>query len=92
MLECPEWDDNQTIEGNRDLFRQSIPDFPMLAKIFHSYEDYSYNGHDLESLRKECRLLLSKATDSQAAKAFRKLIYASDQAANAGCTFMLVCD
>lgn len=92
MLGCPDYDRNRTTEGNRDLFRQSIPDFPMLGKIFHSYEDYSYNGHDLERLRNECRHLLSRATDTKAAKALRKLIYASDQAVNAGCALMLVCD
>jgi hypothetical protein len=92
LLGCPEYDHNQTEERNRELFRQSIPDFPMLGQVFDSYEDYSYHGYDLERLRNECRLLQSRATDATASKALRKLIYACDEATNAGCALMLVCD
>lgn len=92
MLGCPEYDLNQTKERNRELFHQSIPDFPMLAEIFDNYEDYSYNGSDMERLRNECHLLLSRATHANGNKALRKLLYACDEAAKAGCALMLVCD
>lgn len=92
MLGCPEYDRNETQERNRELFRQSVADFPMLSEIFDQYEDYSYDGRAIERLRNECRLLQSRATDAKANKALRKLIYACDEAISAGCALMLVCD
>ena len=69
-----------------------MPDLPMLRRIFQMYEDYRFDVVEVNELRKECTTLVARAADSAANKALRKLIYGCDEALNATCGLMFVCD
>ncbi len=67
-------------ERNRKLFQQSIPDYPMLGRIFDMYEDYIFNFEEVGKLRQECLKAMPLASSSAANLALRKLIYVCDEA------------
>jgi hypothetical protein len=79
-------------ERNRKMFQQSIPDYPMLARIFDMYEDYIYIPEEVIELRNECFHLKTKMTEPNAIKALRKLIYACTEVSKTRCNLMFVCD
>jgi hypothetical protein len=92
VLHCPEFDLNESREKNRELFSQSIPEYPMLGQIWDNYEDYVFTPEEIVKLRNECLKLKAEVTEPEAVKALRKLIYACDEASKAGCNLMFVCD
>lgn len=79
-------------ERNRKKFQQSVPDYPMLARIYDMYEDYLYTPEEITELRSECLRLKTKLTEPNAVKALRKLIYACNEVSKTGCNLMFVCD
>jgi hypothetical protein len=85
-------DINEYEERNRKKFQQSIPEYPMLVRIFDMYEDYVFTHEEIIKLRNECLKLKSELTEPNAVRALRKLIYACDEASEVGWALMFVCD
>src|ERR1043165_28972 len=85
-------DINEYGERNRRLFQQSIPDYPMLSRIFDMYEDYVFTPEEVEMLREECLKEKSFAATAAADLGLRKLIYACHEASKEGRSLMFVCD
>jgi hypothetical protein len=87
VLHCPEGepymqgeDVNDHWERNRRLFQQSIPEYPMLGRIFDMYEDYVFTPEEVGRLREECLRVKSIASNPSAELGLRKLIYVCDEA------------
>ena len=76
-------------EWERDLFRDALPGYPMLGRIWTMYEDFVFRLEELPQLRGECVKLKSETTQPEAVKALRKLIYACDEAAKRGFSLIL---
>jgi hypothetical protein len=85
-------DINELHERNRKKFDKSIPDCPMLSRLFDMYEDYEFSPEELPKLREECEMLKSRATNAEGLKALRKLILAADEGSQRGFHLMFVCD
>lgn len=75
-------DVNEHCERNRRLFQQSIPNYPMLGRIFDMYEDYVFTPEEVERLREECLRVKSFTSNPAADLGLRKLIYARLVACN----------
>jgi hypothetical protein len=86
-LHCPESepyvrgeDTNDWLNRNRRLFERSIPDYPMLGRIFDMYEDYTFTPNEVVLLRDECVRARALSSESSADVALRKIIYCCDVA------------
>jgi hypothetical protein len=79
-------------EQQRIKFHESIPEFPHLRTIYDMYEDYSFDIEEAQELRDECTRLKKRLNDELAIKAVRKIIYGCNQAIEAKCNLMFVCD
>ena len=80
-------------ERNRAIFRQSIPEYPMLGRIWNMYEDVGYTPEQVRQLRDECLKLQAIATaNPHALEALKKLIMACDEAIKVGGGLFLVSD
>ena len=90
---CVEADDYiDRFEWERDLFRDALPEYPMLGRIWTMYDDSVFRLEELPPLRGECVKLKSETTQPEAVKALRKLVYACDEAAKRGFSLMLRSD
>ena len=99
VLKYPGWDDyvegdniHDLHERNRKKFQDSIPEYPMLTRIFDMYEDYQYAPEELPKLREECLSVKSKTSNPGAIKALRKLILAGEEASKRGFHLLFICD
>ena len=99
VLHFPGWDKyikgddvNELHERNRKRFEQTIPEYPMLARIFDMYKDYQFTPEELPWLREECLSVKSKTSNPQAIRALRKLIFACDEASRRGFHLLFICD
>jgi len=99
ILDVPDYDRyvegddiSELHERNRKKFEQSIPDYPMLSRLFDMYEDYKFAPNELPKLREECERLKLRTTNTEGLKALRKLIFAADQASQRGFHLMFICD
>ena len=99
ILKVPDYDRyvegddiNEHHERNRMKFEQSIPDYPMLSRLFDMYEDYKFDPNELPKLREECERLKLRNSNSEGLRALRKLILAADQASKRGFYLMFICD
>jgi hypothetical protein len=79
-------------ERNRRLFQQSIPEYPMLGRIFDMYEDYVFTPEEVERLREECLRVKSFASNPAADLGLRKLIYACNEASKERRSLEFICD
>jgi hypothetical protein len=80
-------------ERNRAAFRQSIPEYPMLGRIWNMYEDVGYTAEQVRQLRDECLKLQATATaNPHAIEALGKLILACNEAIKMGRGLFLVSD
>jgi hypothetical protein len=98
-LHCPEYepynfdeDIDAHTERQRQLFKQSIPEYPMLGRIWDMFEDVSYNSEESKQLREECLKLKSLTTNLRAIRGLEKLIAASDEAIIADTALWLASD
>ncbi|MDQ3686554.1 MAG: hypothetical protein M3430_13280 [Acidobacteriota bacterium] len=91
-LHCPDYDSNETRERNYEIFRQSLPNYPMLGRIWDNYMDYRFTPEQIVMLRSECLKLKAGVCDMEVLKALRKLIYACGEASRTGCSLIFVCD
>lgn len=85
-------DINELHERNRKKFEQTIPQYPMLARIFDLYEDYRFTPEEIQRLREECLDAKSKVSNPGAIKALRKLTFACEEASKRGFNLMFICD
>ena len=85
-------DINELHERNRNKFEKSIPDYPMLSRLFDMYEDYGFSPEELPNLREECETLKLRTTNSEGLKALRKLIFAAREGSKRGFNLMFICD
>jgi hypothetical protein len=79
-------------ERNRRKFERALPEYPLLARIFHMFEDYAFAPDELPKLREECLRVRSKTADREALRALRKLILASNEATKRGFSLMFICE
>ena len=86
-----DWDDLSR-EGQRVKFRQALPEYPMLGRIWDIYEDAAFLPEEVPQLRSECLRVRSEATQPEAVKALRKSIYACDEATKRGFCLLLIGD
>lgn len=99
VLNGPEWGEyagdgsfDEHFERQRVKFQQSIPDFPMLGRIFNMYEDVIYGPTDVKRLRDECLTTQASTTNTHTLEALNKLIHASDEALKVGLGLYLAAD
>ena len=75
-----------------ERLRRSIPNYPMLARIYDMYDDAIYPSADLPLLRDECVTLTSKIHNRWALEMVETLITACDLASADGWGLFLMCD
>jgi hypothetical protein len=89
LLGCPEpsdypYDSGEDVERYeeryRELFKNAIPDYPMLARIWDMYSDVRYQSDDIKALQTECMRALSISRDEKASQWLSKLLTACDLA------------
>jgi hypothetical protein len=85
-------DEVELRERNRRKFERALPEYPLLARIFHMFEDYAFAPDELPKLREECLMVRSKTADREALRALRKLILASNEATKRGFSLMFICE
>jgi len=86
VLECPavqplsDFEDRATWEQRQgERYKEALPRFPMLARIWHTYIDAYFNEKEVIPLRAEC-LELCATSNPLASKALNKLLTACDKA------------
>lgn len=99
VLNCPRWHEytgegtfQEHCECQRMQFQTSIPEFPMLGRIYSLLEDVGYTPADVKRLRDECQTLQERTTDQRAMVSLRKLILACDEALRVGRGLYFVSD
>lgn len=63
------------LNRNRQLFERSIPEYPMLGRIFDMYEEYVFPPNEVAPLRDECVRARTSSADPATDLALRKIIY-----------------
>ena len=58
----------------KQRFREAIPEYPLLARMWNEYEDAFYAPDEIDNLRNECLSVKSKTEDTIALKGLDKLI------------------
>ena len=79
-------------ERNRRKFEESIPEYPLLGRIFDMYEDAVYEAEEVNQLREECLKAREGTEHAGAIKAANKLILACDKASERGLGLRLISD
>jgi hypothetical protein len=65
-------------------FQESIPDYPMLGRIWDTYIDVHYQPEEVRQLRDECLRVKSSTSNPVALRGLDKLIAACDGALKGG--------
>jgi hypothetical protein len=74
-------------------FREALPEYPYLARIWDTYEDTIYEADEINDLKAECvRVQVLAQSDQVASKGLGKLIYACDEALRHGVALELLSD
>lgn len=99
VLRCPEPEPYVKGEDLRQYehrfwlkFQQAIPAFPMLARLWDTYQDVGYSPEEVGRLREECREVAARTDNPRAAEGLGKLIRASEEALTARKGLFLVSD
>ena len=71
---------NEWMGTHRREFQPAIPAYPMLAKIWNTYANVSYQAEEIERLKNECVKVRESTSNSLAKIGLRKLIDACDEA------------
>lgn len=71
-------------ERQRVRFQESIPDYPMLGRIWDTYIDVSYQPEEITHLRDECLRVKASTSNPVALRGLDKLIAACDGALKGG--------
>jgi len=67
-------------ERYRSIFQRTLPNNPMLARIWDIFIYVSFEPEEIEDLRKECLRIQSTTSNKRAQEALAKLIHACDKA------------
>lgn len=86
-LEINEWRRRQ-----KAYFRESLPNYPMLARIWDTYIDVEYKPEEIVALKNECLSVQTKTQDPTALKGLSKLVTACDKALEKGMGLSLLAD
>ena len=95
VLGCPEGpslasDSVEKREEKRRLqFQESIPDYPMLGRIWDIYIDVSYQPEEIFRLRDECLRVKESTSNPMAIRGLEKLIAGCDAALKIGTGLLL---
>ena len=76
----PSEDLDKWSQRQRARFQESIPDYPMLGRIWDTYIDVHYQPEEVRRLRDECLRVKSSTSNPTALSGLDKLIAASDEA------------
>jgi hypothetical protein len=71
-------------ERQRVRFQESIPDYPMLGRIWDTYIDVSYQPEEISHLRDECLRVKASTSNPVALRGLDKVIAACDEALKGG--------
>ncbi len=83
---------NEWHERVRSKFQQAIPDYPMLGRIWDTYNDVTYKPEEIEQLRDECLRVQASTSNEKALAGLAKLLSACDEASKLGSGLLLACD
>jgi hypothetical protein len=83
---------NEWTENHKLKFQQSIPNYPMLGRIWDTYIDVKYDPEEIGKLRAECLMIKASTSNVRALEGLSKLIYACDQALKLKLGLYLSCD
>ena len=79
-------------ERNRRKFKDSIPDYPLLGRMFDMYEDAAFEATELECLRSECLRVCNDAIHNDAVRAANRIILACNKASESGLGLLFISD
>jgi hypothetical protein len=102
VLKCPMGIDQPFIPGedtrvwrerNRLKFQKAIPNYPMLARIWDTFIDVTYEPEEVRQLRDECLQVRAIAASNHLAfEGLSRLISACDESLRLGSGLYLACD
>ncbi len=84
--------DDHWLERYEATFKQSIPKYPMLGRIYDTFIYVAFSHEEVDDLRNECLTLQKTTSDSTASSMLQKLSQACDDAAKRGDGLFLVPD
>jgi hypothetical protein len=73
-------------------FQESIPDYPMLGRIWDTYIDVVYQPEEIKQLREECLRVQASTLNENALAGLAKLVQACDEASKLGSGLLLLSD
>jgi hypothetical protein len=73
-------------------FQEAIPDYPLLARIWNTFEDVTYGPKEIPKLRDECLRVSSMTANEDALMGLNKLLNACDDAITNHLGMYLSCD
>lgn len=76
----------------RQRFQAAIPDYPLLARMWHEYEDAFYAPGEIDEFRRECLSVNTKTENALARKGLEKLIRCCNQATAENLGLFMACD
>lgn len=79
-------------ERYRVAFQNSIPQYPLLGRMWDTYADAIYDHSEIKQLRDECSAVRAGTSDVFAGQGLEKLIDACDEALESGCGLYLASD
>ncbi len=85
-------DINEWTEKHRIRFQGSIPNYPMLGRIWDTYIDVSYHPEEMSQLRDECLRVKATTSNPVALRGLDKLIHGCDEAIKYGLGLQLAGD
>jgi hypothetical protein len=79
-------------ERQRVLFKESLPKYPMLGRIWDTYIDVQYQPDEVLQLRDECLQVRSNTSNPVAIRGLEKLNAACEEALRIGSGLLLISD
>lgn len=88
----PNEDREEEEDKYRVKFRQAIPDYPMLGRMWDIFIYVSFEPEEIEQLRAECLRVQSATSNKKALAGLTKLLSACDEASKHGSGLLFVPD
>jgi hypothetical protein len=79
-----EWTKRHQVE-----FQESIPNYPMLARIWDTFIDVEYAPEEIAALKNECLRVKATTSNVKAVEGLNKLIFACDEATKSSLGLLL---
>lgn len=77
-------------ERQRVRFQESIPNYPMLGRIWDTYIDVAYQPEEIPKLYNECLRVKSSTSNAMAIRGLEKLMAGCEQASKIGAGLVLL--